>query len=137
MLACPRGPAVAGAAPLRVAGRIGDPRGEKALRTQVAGIAMTARVSLRVGAIAAHRLAEVHSQACALACDIGLAHAHQRRMDAQARAFHARLRGHIGQSLERFDEGRSAIGIAGIVDRVDPAVDVARAQDLGPAQSKA
>ena len=63
-------------------------------------------------------------------CDMRISGACTRK----PRAFDAGLGGDVGEPLERGDEFGPAVGIAGVVDRVDAAEDVARAEHFGPAQ---
>ena len=55
-------------------------------------------------------------------------------MDAEAGALDARARRHRGERLERRDERGAAVRVAGVVERVDADDDVARVEDLGPAE---
>ncbi len=46
-------------------------------------------------------------------------------VDAQPlRAFHAGPGGQVGHGLEGLDEGRAAVGVAGVIERVDADEDV-------------
>lgn len=107
----------------------------KAGCAQTTGIAMAAGTSVGVGAVARHGEAEVHAQANALTHDVGLAEELQRRMHAQARAFHAGLGGQIRQHLEGTHELWPAVRVAGIVDRIDAAEQVVGADHFGPTQA--
>ncbi len=53
---------------------------------------------------------------------------------AQARAFHARASGEVGQAFKGLHELGAAIRIAGVVDRVDAAEQVGGADHLRPSQ---
>ena len=86
------------------------------------------------GIVAAEREAVVEAQRQPQPDDVGLRQRHQRRVHRQRAAFDAGARGHPGQLLEGMDELRPAIGIAGVVERVDADEDVGRAQHFGPAQ---
>jgi len=55
-------------------------------------------------------------------------------MDAEAGAFDAGPRREIRERLERGDEFRTAVGIAGIIERVHADDDVARAVGFGPSE---
>ena len=59
---------------------------------------------------------------------------HERRVDAQASAFDAGLRGQGGHPLERRDVFGPAVGIARVVERVDADDEIARAERLRPRQ---
>ncbi|MPN32287.1 hypothetical protein SDC9_179765 [bioreactor metagenome] len=53
-------------------------------------------------------------------------------MDAQSVTFDPGFRGQVGHRLKSLDEGRSAVGIAGIIHRIDADEDVTGIQDFCP-----
>ena len=76
----------------------------------------------------------VEAERQAAADDLGLRQADERRVDREAGAFDAGLRRERGHPLERLDELRPAVGIAGVVEGVHADDDVRRAEGFGPGQ---
>src|SRR5207249_2289564 len=67
--------------------------------------------------------------------DLGLAELDERGVDAEvALALDAGLGRQIGQLLERLRELRPAIGIAGVIDRIDADEDILGAQHFRPGE---
>ena len=91
----------------------------------------------RRGIVARPAQPHVDAQPLALAHDIRLGHMLERRMDREALALDARLGGDLRQPFERRDELRPAVGIARIIQRIDPDEQVARARRLRPAEREA
>ena len=80
---------------------------------------------------------QVEPEPRALAHDIGLGHVLERGVDAETLALDPGLGRERGHVLERGDEFGAAIGIARIIERIDPDYQVARARGFRPAQRQA
>src|SRR5689334_13992559 len=76
----------------------------------------------------------VEAQPVGLADDVGLAHVEERSGDPEAVPFRSRFGGERGEPLEGLDEVGTAIGIARIIEGVDPDIDVEGPRRLRPAQ---
>ncbi len=66
--------------------------------------------------------------------DLALRQRDERRVHAKSGAFDTCTRGKCGERLEGMDEFRPAIGIPGVVERVDADDDVSRLEHFGPAK---
>src|SRR6185503_6281989 len=102
---------------------IGDARGREALAAQPARIAAPARPSLGIGVVARHGEREIHAPLRALADDLRLGHAHERRLDGEAMPLDRSPGREVRHALEGVQVFGAAIGIARIVDRVGPGED--------------
>src|SRR5215510_1908136 len=102
---------------------------------QEARVAEPARAAVRLGRVAGPGQGEIHAELVGTGNDLSLAEGDERRVDAKAAAtFDAGLRGEIGEALEGLDELRAAVGIARVVEGVDPDEDVLRPLHLRPPQ---
>ncbi len=110
------------------------PASLEAARAQHAAVAPPARRARRQRIVAAVRQAVIEAQRQAARDDLRLRHRDERRLNAKAPAFDAGLGRQPGRVLERLDELRPAIGIAGVVEGVDADEDIAGAQHLRPRQ---
>ena len=114
--------------------RVGDAGFRETAGAEYATIAGLARRSVGQRVVATVRQPIVQPQLQAAADDLGLGEIDQRRMDAERAAFHSGPRTKRGDLLERPDELGPAIGIAGIVERVDADHEITCAEDLGPGE---
>ena len=89
------------------------------------------------GIVAAVRQPVVEAERHAALDDVGLGQHLERRVDAEALAVHAPRRGERGQVLERRDELRTAVGIPGVVERVDADEDVVQRRGPRPSRARA
>src|SRR5689334_4256049 len=116
-----------------VARRVRDLRLREALLAHVTGVAAAAGAhfaGVHERVVAAVRQAEVDAQLDAALHDRGLAELDQRRVHAEARALlRPGGRREPRELLESAQELRPAIGIAGVIEHVDPEEQVARAED--------
>jgi len=117
-----------------VARTVRDTRFGEAERAQAAGVAVTAGTAVVVCLVTRYSGGEIDAEFVAAAHDVGLGEADQRRMHAELCALDAGLGGKVGETLERLDELGPAVGITRVIDRVDTAEDVLRAEHLGPAE---
>ena len=78
------------------------------------------------------REAVVEPELGAAADDVGLAERDERRVNPEARALDAVAGAEVRDTLEGGDELGPAVGIAGVVERVDADHDVVRAEHFGP-----
>src|SRR5436189_183969 len=100
--------------------RVGEARLRKTLLAEQAGVAEPAGAAIGLGHIARPRQREVDVQLVGPRDDLGLAELDERGVDAEvALALDAGLGRQIGQLLERLRELRPAVGIAGVIDRID------------------
>src|SRR5438067_3580659 len=113
-----------------VARRIGHARLGEALATETARVAAAAGAARRVGVVAGHREREIHAELGATAHDVGLAHAHDRRLDRDSLSLDRALGAEIGHLGEGGEELGSAVRIPRVVDRVHADEDRLRAGDL-------
>src|SRR5207237_4122246 len=96
---------------------------------QAAGIAAAAGAPETVGVIARRGQLVGDAKLRAAADDVGLAQRDEWSVHAVPRpALDCGRSGEVGERLERADELRTAVGISGVVDRVDADVDVARSE---------
>src|SRR5215469_14543840 len=98
-----------------IGGRIGYSGGLEARPAQPAGVATAAGPTSAVGLVARDRERVVHAEAGAFANDLTFGPGNQGCVDPARRTLHSSLRGLAGQVLERSDEFRSAVWVAGIV----------------------
>ncbi len=73
----------------------------------------------------------VHSELHAAADDLRLGEVNERRVDREAAG---EFRAQIGRAFEGFNELRSAVRVAAVVDRVDADEDVGRIENFSPGQ---
>jgi hypothetical protein len=79
----------------------------------------------------------VHAEGETETYDIALVQVEEGRMDVKPVALDRVTGGEVGKPLERLDELRAAIGVAGVVHRVHPHEEVAGADVLGQGQGMA
>src|SRR5262249_56731777 len=115
--------------------RVDQVRLREALLAQEARVAEPTGAAVRFGRVAGPGQREIHAELVGARNDLSLAEGDERRVDAKAAAtFDAGLRGEIGEALEGFDELRTAVGIARVVEGVDADEDVLRPLHLRPPQ---
>src|SRR5262252_3560576 len=107
----------------------------EALLAQETRVAEPAGAAVRFGRVAGPGQGEIHAELVGAGNDLSLAEGDERRVNAKVAAtFDPRLRGEIGETLESLDELRTAVGIARVVEGVDPDEDVLRPLYLRPPQ---
>src|SRR5437660_12865385 len=116
--------------------RIADASLAEPFCAELTAVAAAARRARGTGIVATAREPVIEVEREASSNDIGLAQIDERRVDVELRAFDAGARRNCGQRLERPDERRAAIRVAGIIERVDANVDIAGVEDFGPAERK-
>src|SRR5215831_7919714 len=106
--------------PLRllVARRIDETRRREADAAQPAGIAAATGAPLRVRLVAGDGLSVVDAEPRALADDLGLRPANERRVDAAGTALHSGAGSKRREAAERGDEFRPAVRIAAGIEDV-------------------
>src|SRR5882672_2339352 len=104
------------------------------LRAKHAAVTASARTSAVRRIVTTVREPVVETELDAAADDVRFAEGDERRVHTESRAFDAVARRHGRQMLERGEELRPAVGIAGVVERVHADEEVVRAEDLGPAK---
>src|SRR4051812_10233921 len=114
--------------------RIGHAGFAESFCTKYAAVAGPAGPAVRPRIVAAVRETVIEAEPVAVADDLGFAHRDERRVDAEAAALDAGAGAEIGDTLEGGDEFGSAVGVAGIIERIDADDDVARVERLGPAE---
>ena len=91
---------------------VGDAGFAEALGAQHAAVARAAGPSVGAGIVAAVRQAVVEAELQPAPDDVGLAERDERRVHAKPGALDAGARREVGETLERGDELRPAVGIA-------------------------
>src|SRR5690349_13367301 len=104
-----------------IARRVIDACVSEALAAEPARVAATAGAAFVVGLVAGNGAREVDAVTQAGLDDLGFRPRDQRRVHPEALAFDPGLGRQVRERLERADELRPAVRIAGIVDRVDAA----------------
>ena len=107
----------------------------EAFLAEQAGVALAAGRACgpRVVATAGERVIDAEGDAAG--DDLRFGQRDERRVDREPlAAFDAGLGGEVGHLLKSGDVFGAAIGVAGVVERVDAEEDVARAEDLDPGE---
>src|SRR5262245_30662075 len=103
------------------------------LEAQNTGVAVAARDAIAVGVVAGARQRVIDSEVEAELNDLRLRKADQRGVDGQLLlGLDCSARGEIRHRLKRADVLRPAIGIAGVINRVDTKENVLRAKYFRP-----
>src|SRR5436305_9615039 len=99
-----------------VANRIFHPGFAKAFEPQETGIAFAAGETFRRWIITTVGKRKIDTEFEGLANDFGFGKLDQRGVNLKASAFQAGFSSNVGERLERFDEFRTAIGVAAVID---------------------
>src|ERR1019366_5375471 len=105
--------------PILAQKRIGGPAFGEASCPQQATIAVSARPARRAGVVTAVGEAVVEAERQPAPDDVGFREGDERRAHADPCALDAGARGERRQRFERPDELGTAVGITGIIERVD------------------
>src|SRR5262245_32980216 len=116
--------------------RVCHTRLREAGRTKCATVATAAWATIRPWVVATMRQAVVQPEVASHANDLRLRQRLQWGVDPERGSLYTLRSGQRRQPLERGDIFRPAIGIAGIIERVDANEDIARAKHLRPPQGE-
>ena len=117
-----------------VEGRIVDPCFVESFGPQMTSIACSASPALVIGAITRHGERIIYVEITALADDLRLAQRDQRRVNMEQMTFHTCFGSQVCGRLKGRDELGPAIGVAGIIHRIDADVEIVCVRHLRPTQ---